>query len=407
MERDFYLADAMMHLNTNKSAAALLKLKETMNKTQEMFKYTGLPTTIPEEELEILLQQTGSAFIMPHEDHLYAFRCSGDGDVDVYGRPTKYTVDNQALGIRGSFANGIDGVHIKNVTDQTPLSYKAAAYSAIYAESMVTLVNMMITARTPWLLSAGDEDSRESAELFIQSLIDGDLSVIETDSLFSEDSVKVHSLASGGKSVTEIVELVQYLKSDFYSDIGININENMKREYVSSDELAMNEGATKPLVDNMLSCRQRALDEVNALYNLDIKVELKSAWDGHKELLQDEVVEEDTTEVVEESEEVIETHSHAAEVEETLEGDLTSAEVKDTYRLLDGEDALTGELEEVDHEGKIRSNNAEEDVLEEAIDEEGEPEVDEAGGSDDVAEPLPEDDDDEGEEEVDDEKAKD
>ena len=45
----------------------------------------------------------------------------------------------------------------------------------------------------------------------------------------------------------------------------------------------MNTDSLLPLVDDMLTCRQRALDEVNALFYTDISVSLSSAWEDNQE----------------------------------------------------------------------------------------------------------------------------
>ena len=75
----------------------------TLAKTQSMFIYEGLPETIPQKELESILQRNGTAFITKVDGELYAFSGSFGGEPDVYGRPTEYIVTNIALNLNKTY----------------------------------------------------------------------------------------------------------------------------------------------------------------------------------------------------------------------------------------------------------------------------------------------------------------
>ena len=74
------------------------------------------------------------------------------------------------------------------------------------------------------------------------------------------------------------MELKQYQLAQFYIELGINANYNMKRESVSADEFRMNDDALMPLIDQMLAVRKLACKQINDLFGLNIDVELNSAW---------------------------------------------------------------------------------------------------------------------------------
>ena len=54
----------------------------------------------------------------------------------------------------------------------------------------------------------------------------------------------------------------------------------MKREYLSAEEIAANTDVLLPLVDDMLQCRQDALEKVNKMFGTNITVEKNSSWDN-------------------------------------------------------------------------------------------------------------------------------
>ena len=86
----------------------------------------------------------------------------------------------------------------------------------------------------------------------------------------------------------------------------------MKKEAISDSEQAMNEDVLKPLIDTMLECRQKACEDINAMFDLNISVSLDSSWkDNQDELeLEHDVLESEAnneeTETIDDNE-VIET----------------------------------------------------------------------------------------------------
>ena len=61
--------------------------------------------------------------------------------------------------------------------------------------------------------------------------------------------------------------------------MGLDANFNMKREYLSEEEINLSSNAFLPLIDNMLQCRQEALEFVNREYGTNITVSKNSAWE--------------------------------------------------------------------------------------------------------------------------------
>ena len=72
----------------------------------------------------------------------------------------------------------------------------------------------------------------------------------------------------------------QYLKASWFNEIGLNTNFNMKREYLSAEEIAANTDVLLPLVDDMLYNRERACDRINAMFGTNISVHKNSAWEN-------------------------------------------------------------------------------------------------------------------------------
>lgn len=250
----------------------------TLNRSLIMFKYHGLPDTIPEQELEQLLQTGGYAVFAKVGNDVYAFTGGLGGEQDVYKNPTQIVISNPAINYNATLELDKDCVFMKNDTlcmGLLPLYYR---YSTIMVENDITMILATVNKRVQQLLAAADNDSFESAENFVKKLFDGELSVIADSKLF--DGIKnIANNAANAVKMQELIEFEQYLKASLFNEIGLNANYNMKRERLTKGEVEANTDNLYPLVDNMLSCRREALEKVNEMFGLNIEVEFNSSWD--------------------------------------------------------------------------------------------------------------------------------
>lgn len=246
-------------------------------KTLSMFEYTGLPETIPAKELEKILQLKGFAFITEVNGKLYAFACSKSGEQDAYGNPLQVTIANPYLKFNKTL--NIDGEGVLFSSDEMdlglyPLFEKC---NTQLVENEITMTLWGFNARTQKLISAPDDKTKESADLYLKKIIDGDLSVIGENALF--DGVKVQATQNGqGVTVQSMIEYHQYIKSVMFNEVGISSNFNMKRERLVSGEVEQSEDSLFPFVYNMLQCRQNAVNAINEKYGLNITVDFGSVW---------------------------------------------------------------------------------------------------------------------------------
>lgn len=247
-----------------------------LNKTLSMFEYEGLPESLPEKELEKQLQKHGKTFIYEHDSELYALNGTRGGEVDVYGNGTDINLSNPALKLAKTVKVD-DGVYIKNDDLELGLVHLFNRFNTLLNENEITMVLNNINNRVQMLLSAGDDETRESAEQFLDKLVKGELGVIAENRVF--EGINVHNSSNtSNQSITDLVEYHQYLKANLYNEIGIDLNHNMKRERLSSDEVALNEEHLFPLVNNMLENRMEAVDEINKKWGLNITVNYGSIW---------------------------------------------------------------------------------------------------------------------------------
>lgn len=309
-----------------------------------MFKYHGLPESLPPIELERLLQSNGFAGVTEVEGELYAFYGGLGGEQDVYGRPTTLVVSNPALNYNETLTIDEDVVLMRNDSMMLGLMPTFAKYSSLLNENEVSMTLASISQRVNNLISVADDNTASSADKYLKQLEEGKLGYIFESKLF--DSLQTNPMnSSGGSSITELIELQQYLKASMYNEIGLNANYNMKRERLNSSEVEMNSDNLYPFVDNMLEHRQIALDEINEKFGYEITVELNSSWNyrnSQGEDIDNEYLQQDDAETEElgesdefgtdnelfEDTESIDSEGQAEETEETITE--TSEEIEET-----------------------------------------------------------------------------
>ena len=266
--------------------------KYMLAKTLSMFEYENLPSTIPARELEKLLQSNGYAFITKAPDgELYAFTGGLGGEPDAYGNATQIVISNTALKYNATLNIKKDGVLFYNDDMAAGLLPFYEKQNTLLVENEINMVVWGYNSRTQKLISAPDDKSKESADLYVKKIIDGELTVIGENVLF--DGVKVQPANnSSGNSVSQMIEYHQYIKSCLFNEVGLPSNFNMKKERLISSEIDQAEDSLFPLVYNMMENRIAAVNLINEMFGTNIKVGFGSVWALKNKKLVDGVVED-------------------------------------------------------------------------------------------------------------------
>lgn len=247
-------------------------------RTHRMFKWDNLPDTIPDRIPELFLQINGHVCFTEVKGDLYILTGGLGGPPDPYYMPTLYTVANPALNYSRSLKIGDECVVMPNDSMYKGLIPLFTRYAAAMTETELSIFIASINSRISEIISASDDDTKESAEIYLQHIQDGELGVIG-ESAFME-GVNVHAGNAGSVHtiIEDLIELEQYQKASWYNELGLNANYNMKRESINSGESQLNRDALLPLVDDMLQVRQEKIEQVNSKYGTDIKIDFASAW---------------------------------------------------------------------------------------------------------------------------------
>ena len=272
-----------------------------LNRTQSMFKWSGLPDSIPQRMMELYLQINGYVGVTDINGILYAMRGGLGGEPDAYYMPTIFTIANPALDVSRNLKINEECIIIPNDACYIGLMPMFTRYATGMMETELSINIAAINSRIIDLITAPDDRTKASAEKYLSDVVNGEVGVIASNEFFEGLKATPYGGTSGKTHVTDLIELEQYYKASWFNELGLNANYNMKREALSTAESQLNDDALLPLIDNMLECRKLGAEKINNLYGTSISVELASSWEDNAEeieleheAMEDEKIDPDT-----------------------------------------------------------------------------------------------------------------
>lgn len=265
-----------------------------LNRLQSMFKWEGLPDTIPARWLESYLLVDGYCCVIKTDKGLIATNGGIGADPNEYYIPTKFIVSNPYIPDKYSAGrnytiNTLDGsddaVFVRNDIYTIGLMPMLVKYCSQMVENDISMNIADIMSRSTVALSAADDQTKASAEQWLKDIIKGKVGIIgETPFLVAnqEQSLRTNPIGTVAGTLTDLIEYHQYLKAGLFNEIGLNSNYNMKREAINSNESQLNDDALHPFIDTMLECRKEAAEQINKMFGTSITVEFNSAWEENE-----------------------------------------------------------------------------------------------------------------------------
>ena len=240
-----------------------------------MFRYEGLPDNVRPEDLERMLLENGELIFTKWRDEFYIFQFTGTGKQNYLGEWDSYQVNNPYINCNRVFTDK-DAVRIRNTDNSVSLSGLLDMYSELLSESYITLNMSDVNARLSFLISAGDNATKTSAELFLKQVYEGKQGIIGSQPLL--DSLSVNPLADH-KDFQSVIQLNKFYYSDFFQKIGLTNLYNNVHDRISATETQFTATSIYPFVDNMKKNREAAIEKINKLFGLNVSVEFTSSWD--------------------------------------------------------------------------------------------------------------------------------
>ena len=256
-------------------------LNEFTNLAINRFNWENLPVGLTSEHMEFLLIRHGQLMCFNDEmNGTLILPCFGTSDINVYGLPTEYNVYAE----NGKYDKKIsvdDGVIIRNnplgTSDFPTLEVFAKRIDDVEMTQDVNLFQQCIPK-----LVLGDEDSKLTMKNLIEQIKNYKFAIFGKKSLVNNISTSDVLDTSSPYILDKLQQQKTDLKNELLTYLGINNNNNVKKERMVVDEVNANNEYTTINLDLMYDLRERACKEMNKKFGLNISVKKREVEENGK-----------------------------------------------------------------------------------------------------------------------------
>ena len=242
---------------------------------RSVFKWTGLPNGIDEKWLERYLFTEGSCILFHHP--ILGFMVSkytDSGMLNFYDEPTKVRPTATNLDSFKDYENNKEAVIIRNNDAMIPTSQTVQLYALRLAEISRTIDINVNAMKTPTLILCSEKQKITLKNVYKQW--NGFEPVI-----FGDKNLDIEGIKTLKTDAPVVFDKLQIQKHAIWNEcmtfLGIN-NANMdKRERLVDDEVQANNEQIEMSAEVMLKSRQRAAEQINSLFGLNISVEIRKS----------------------------------------------------------------------------------------------------------------------------------
>ena len=242
---------------------------------RSVFKWTGLPNGIDEKWLERYLFTEGSCILFHHP--ILGFMVSkytDSGMLNFYDEPTKVRPTATNLDSFKDYENNKEAVIIRNNDAMIPTSQTVQLYALRLAEISRTIDINVNAMKTPTLILCSEKQKITLKNVYKQW--NGFEPVI-----FGDKNLDIEGIKTLKTDAPVVFDKLQIQKHAIWNEcmtfLGIN-NANMdNRERLVDDEVQANNEQIEMSAEVMLKSRQRAAEQINSLFGLNISVEIRKS----------------------------------------------------------------------------------------------------------------------------------
>lgn len=276
--------EVLKTVNRDRYLNTFVKKYESFMNT--VFTYEGLPETLKADYIEKMMYYSGACIFAhvpaganidgtSHKEGIYCFSYNPSGIMNEFNEPTKVININEYLKYNKS-DNLVDCVKMSNNASDLPTVETVNRYAVYMYDNELSLNLNIVLSRVPYLISASDDNTYNSAKDFIQAIINGEYKIIGESAFL--DGIKLNNTQANSNTQTNYIETLQYYKASLMHELGVNANYNMKREALNGSEIDVNIDALKPIINDMYRHRLKAVEELNRKFGLNVSVVLNEPW---------------------------------------------------------------------------------------------------------------------------------
>lgn len=283
-EKNLKIYDSMLSVSDVKCGYEYWR-KVLINKIIRLFKYDGLPDTIPGTELEKINMLTGKVGLVPSVYGTIAVPINTYGiglyKSDLY---LPYGVWATPL-VSGDGLNGKDFQLIANNSFCRGINETVNRYARMLADVESTLSMTLVNVRQPAIAAAPDESTAASYQASRLALSLGDQESVINASILDDIKTIPAIQTIPGNLLSDIIEARDELLSQFFAEFGVASRQSKKAPMTISEVESDVQVLEISIVD-MFQTRKECIEHINRNLGTEITVDISEEFKpivGHKD----------------------------------------------------------------------------------------------------------------------------
>lgn len=250
-----------------------------------MFEWQGFPDSVDTRYLELSLFENGNAIVFNDEVlGMLALSNIQTGNFDIYGTPTRRRAFSGYNRYQKDL-NSENSVFVWNNMLRTN-SVSTIQNYALRLANLDRIIDVNANAqKTPVLIKCDEKERLSMINLYKE--YDGNAPFI-----FGDKSLNTNGVSVLSTNAPYVCDKIYELKTQYWNEaltyLGISNVSYQKKERMVSDEVLRNQGGTVASRYSRLYVRQKACDEINKMFGLNVSVDYREDFKMEDEVLEDE-----------------------------------------------------------------------------------------------------------------------
>lgn len=250
-----------------------------------MFDYIGLPSTLPQREIELNLILTNHCVVFTGKNAELLTASTNIYGFDVYYNPTEAVYANPLLTYKKlSIGQNCEIIYNNNLKDNvnyipsdSSLKSFIYRYSRMLADIESTINIYTVNNRLTSYPVASDDRTANSIKSFFKKLRGGHNAIISDDSIiqqFRNIDINRTNIHDG---INDLLMARDKILEMFYRDIGVKMY-NPKKAQVTEEEVEVNNQLLLISKEDMLKERKEGVERVNDMFGTSIDVKINDRF---------------------------------------------------------------------------------------------------------------------------------
>lgn len=251
----------------------LIHLEHYRNIALNLYEWENLPEGMEGRHIEASLLHHGQAFFYDNETlGFICLPCSNSGQMNVYGEPTRVMVTGHGFSENRHIT---EGVRILNNPRVIPTDITLNYYCTKLAQIDSTINTNLIQQKVPFIFATSKENELTIKNLY-GKMYSGEPAIFIDQSLLNANGdLNIQSVSCEAPYLIDKLQQHRFeVEKELLTFLGINTTIEKKERLLEDETNANNEQITLN-VEIGLREREKACEEINQRYGLNIKVYAK------------------------------------------------------------------------------------------------------------------------------------